>query len=240
MADHALRASGYALYGTAVYGAEQYGGHVRSETEVDSPTQIITVNFVAVSVETAASEVNTPTLRKSYELLSTSTETSSEVTTSGIDQVHNLASVDVETGTSEVTAPDLNQQHLLSASSIQSLSATSVPGLDQLHILDANDVSSSSETDIAALVVKVLFTSVSTESSSEPSVPLANEWRFFEQDTDRTTYVPEAIHIVSIEQRDVNRTAYVLGVSQVVYVEPGDVDFTVHAPEVNTQIRIAA
>tara|TARA_R110000764_G_scaffold147162_2_gene234989 strand:- start:2629 stop:2775 length:147 start_codon:yes stop_codon:yes gene_type:complete len=34
MADHNLRASGYAVYGTSLFGAEQYGGQIRSEVEV--------------------------------------------------------------------------------------------------------------------------------------------------------------------------------------------------------------
>ena len=111
MADHNLRASGYAIYGTSVYGQEQYGGHVRSEVEVSQP---LLVKVLSADNTTTNSEVATPTLEQNHSLLSVSVTTNSEVTTSTLEQVHNLLSVSVSSNC-QVTTPTIDQIHVLDA-----------------------------------------------------------------------------------------------------------------------------
>jgi len=101
MADHSLRASGYALYGTAVFGAEQYGGHVRSETEVTTPglTQVHVTTSVSVESST---ELTIPTIAQLNVLLATGVFSTTELTIPTVAERNNLTSVSTE-ATSEVT-----------------------------------------------------------------------------------------------------------------------------------------
>ena len=54
MADHNLRANGYALYNTAVFGQEQYGGHVQSEVELSTPNLVIHILSRQAAAQDAA------------------------------------------------------------------------------------------------------------------------------------------------------------------------------------------
>tara|TARA_R110000796_G_scaffold13733_3_gene44242 strand:+ start:930 stop:1466 length:537 start_codon:yes stop_codon:yes gene_type:complete len=98
MADHTLRVSGYAVYGTAVYLAEQYGGHVRSETEVSTPTAATITHFTPVSLSSQA-ELSTPTAAESYILYSVGVVAIPEVSTNLLSQLHVLTSTSIETTT---------------------------------------------------------------------------------------------------------------------------------------------
>jgi hypothetical protein len=264
MADHNLRASGYALYGTAVFGAEQYGGHVRSGTEVSTPN--LTVHILsATSVETTSEISTVPALGQSHTLLPISAESSSEVTVPDIDELNILDATDVSSSTT-LTLPGVGQSHSLTSVGSESLVETSTPVLGEVNVLTAVPVETTSEvqessvlghgytftnvsTEAASEVTTTpitqshTLTSVGTESSPEVSTPVINQAHVIlvsstETPTETSAPVVTQLHIVTATS--VETTSEVTSTAAVWELPPfeQDTDFTIYIPEQNTNVRV--
>lgn len=103
-------------------------------------------------------------------LLANDVESTSEVSTPAIGQVHVLLANDVQS-TSEVGSPAIHQVHALLANDVQSASEVTTPAIGQVHALLANDVQSASEVTAPALGQVHVLTAVSVEALSEVSSP---------------------------------------------------------------------
>jgi hypothetical protein len=136
MADHNLRASGYAVYGTSVFGQEQYGGHVRSEVEVSQPSLGVVLNADNIST---TSEVTSSDLDQTHVLLRVNVESTSSITNPDVDELNILDANDVSSATT-LTIPSTGQLHNLEATSVESNTSVTSPSVDQVHTLNATDV----------------------------------------------------------------------------------------------------
>ena len=125
--------------------------------------------LLAESVE-SSSDVSTPAVGQIHAILANDAESASEVSQPAIGQEHGLLAEDVESA-SELSSPDIGQVHALLADDVESESELSGPAVGQTHGILANDVESSSEVSTPAVGQVHALLADDVESASEVSNP---------------------------------------------------------------------
>lgn len=135
-----------------------------------------TNNLLANDVE-SSSELSSPSIGQVHALLASDIESSSEVSTPSVttDGTDDLLANDVESS-SEVSSPTLSQAHALLASDIESASEISSPVAGQEHALLGNDAESASEVTTPTLLeAGHALLADDLESASEVSIPIIGQ-----------------------------------------------------------------
>jgi len=130
-------------------------------------------DLLAENVE-SSSEVTSPAIGQVHVLTADDVQSVSEVTSPAIGQKHVLAANDAESA-SEVSVPSVGQSNVLTANDVESASEVTSPAIGQAHVLAANDAESNSEVSTSAIGQVHVLTADDVESNSEVSVPTLTE-----------------------------------------------------------------